>query len=89
MNLDELDALLYTLDDLLVQATTERSHYYVASRCRLSITAIRELLADNERLRKALQSIADNGCCDRCQEAALVARAALAQKIDSTTGERR
>lgn len=31
-----------------------------------------------DRLRTALDSIAANTCCDRCQEAALVARAALA-----------
>lgn len=30
-----------------------------------------------ERLREALRSIASNTCCDGCQEAALVARAAL------------
>ena len=30
-------------------------------------------------LREALRSIAANTCCERCQEAALVARAALAQ----------
>ena len=28
-------------------------------------------------LRKALESIAANTCCDKCQEAALVAKAAL------------
>ena len=33
--------------------------------------------AENERLREALESIAANACCDRCQEAALVAKAAL------------
>ena len=33
--------------------------------------------AENERLREALKSIAANACCDRCQEAALVAKAAL------------
>jgi formylmethanofuran dehydrogenase subunit E len=33
-----------------------------------------------ERLRKALQSISNNTCCDNCQEAALVARAALKEK---------
>lgn len=33
-----------------------------------------------ELLRKALQSIANNTCCDNCQEAALVARAALKEK---------
>lgn len=30
------------------------------------------------KAQKALQSIADNTCCEGCQEAALVARAALA-----------
>lgn len=33
--------------------------------------------AHAERLASALQSIARNGCCDGCQEAALVARQAL------------
>jgi hypothetical protein len=31
-----------------------------------------------QQLREALESIAKNTCCDRCQEAALVARKALA-----------
>lgn len=31
-------------------------------------------------LEAALSSIARNTCCDRCQEAALVARAALGEK---------
>ena len=35
-------------------------------------------LHEIERLREALQSIAANTCCDKCQEAALVAKAALA-----------
>ena len=38
---------------------------------------IAELEAENQRLRDALRSIAANTCCDRCQEAALVAKAAL------------
>ena len=38
---------------------------------------ITRLQAENERLREALQSIAKNTCCDRCQEAALVAKEAL------------
>ncbi len=38
---------------------------------------IEALTAENERLRAALGSIARNSCCDNCQEAALVARAAL------------
>lgn len=43
------------------------------------------LLADAKaeiaQLRAALTSIAKNTCCDRCQEAALVARAALENKL--------
>ena len=38
--------------------------------------AVREI----ERLRKALTSIAQNTCCDGCQEAARVAREALEAK---------
>lgn len=37
-----------------------------------------EDVARIEQLEAALQSIAANTCCDKCQEAALVARAALA-----------
>jgi hypothetical protein len=33
-----------------------------------------------KQLREALQSISNNTCCDNCQEAALVARAALKEK---------
>lgn len=36
-----------------------------------------DALEENERLREALQSISNNTCCGACQEAALVARAAL------------
>jgi len=36
-----------------------------------------ELEAEVERLRAALQSIANNTCCDGCQEAARVAAKAL------------
>lgn len=34
-------------------------------------------IEDNARLRAALESIANNTCCDGCQEAAKVARSAL------------
>ena len=40
-------------------------------------STLRRQHAENERLREALESIAANACCDRCQEAALVAKAAL------------
>jgi hypothetical protein len=39
-----------------------------------------KLKTENERLRHVLQSISNNTCCDNCQEAALVARAALKEK---------
>ena len=41
-----------------------------------------ERRAENARLREALNSIASNKCCDKCQEAALVARAALREGGD-------
>jgi hypothetical protein len=39
-----------------------------------------KLKTENERLRHVLQSIYNNTCCDNCQEAALVALAALKEK---------
>ena len=55
----------------------------------LARVARRAAEADNKRLRgeklqliATLQSIASNTCCDKCQEAALVARAALAGATD-------
>ena len=39
-----------------------------------------EAAQEIEKLRAALRSIAANTCCDRCQEAALVARSALGEK---------
>ena len=41
------------------------------------------LTAENEMFREALESIAKNTCCDRCQEAALVARSALNKTVSS------
>lgn len=41
--------------------------------------AISELTVQVGRLREALTSIARNTCCEKCQEAALVARAALGE----------
>ena len=38
-----------------------------------------------EELEAALRSIAANTCCDKCQEAALVAREALAKLEDGAT----
>lgn len=38
---------------------------------------VAELEAENKRLRAGLRSIAGNGCCDTCQEAAQVARDTL------------
>ena len=38
---------------------------------------VERLRAERDALKAALQSIANNTCCDQCQEAALVAKAAL------------
>jgi hypothetical protein len=43
--------LLEKIDDLIVQATTERSHYYTASVLREAASTIRALVAELERLR--------------------------------------
>jgi len=45
-----------------------------------SVNAAAGLKGRAEKAEAALESIAANTCCDRCQEAALVARAALAHK---------
>ena len=47
---------------------------------------ITALKARVERLRDALASIGANTCCEKCQEAALVARAALAADLDAANG---
>ena len=40
---------------------------------------LHDMADEIERLRAALESIANNTCCDPCQEAKLVAKAALEQ----------
>ena len=40
--------IIEKLEDLLVQATKERSHYYVASVCREAIAEIKRLQATND-----------------------------------------
>lgn len=39
-----------------------------------------EMKVKADRYEKVLKSIAANGCCDKCQEAALWAKSALAEK---------
>ena len=47
----------------------------------LTFLLLKEKNADEiDQLRGVLQSISNNTCCDNCQEAALVARAALKEK---------
>jgi hypothetical protein len=41
----DLDTLIAQLQDLLKQATTERSHYYVASCCNDAIAALEQMRA--------------------------------------------
>lgn len=50
-----------------------------AAELRRQFEEIKRLHALNQELLEALTSIAKNSCCDRCQEAALVAKAALAK----------
>lgn len=49
--------------------------YHAANERQARMIAVLETA--NERLRSALKRIAQNTCCNRCQEAALVARASL------------
>ena len=42
--------------------------------------------SDNKRLREALESISKNSCCGQCQEAKLVALAALGRPDETTNG---
>ena len=48
-----------------------------------ALREIERLRAERDALKAALQSIANNTCCDRCNEAAIVAKAA----IDAARGE--
>jgi CHASE3 domain sensor protein len=48
----DVAGLVEKIDDLIVQATTERSHYYTASVLREAASTIRALVAENERLRE-------------------------------------
>ena len=57
------------LDDFAGRAMPEWIEQFFSERDRLR--------ASNAGLLEALQSIAANTCCDKCQEAALVARAAI------------
>lgn len=41
---------------------------------------IQALESRNAKLMEALESIANNTCCDKCQEAALVAKEALCEE---------
>jgi hypothetical protein len=83
-----LRALAAERDDLakrLKDAERERNHQHGradrnAAQYAAEQAKREQLQAENKKLRTALRSIAANTCCDRCQEAALVARAALGEK---------
>lgn len=55
-----MEDILDILEDLYTQATCERSHFYVGKTCKLTITEIRNLRAENNRLinemKKALKA---------------------------------
>jgi predicted nuclease with TOPRIM domain len=82
------EALPYDWDQLEACRGSLREHMAEIKRLtadneRLTATAFQaqnaatDLAYRYQRLREALESIAANACCDRCQEAALVAKAAL------------
>lgn len=62
----EFDRTALTIE---VRNATMPGHYMVEK--------IFKLEQERNRLRDALKSIAANSCCDKCQEAALVARKVL------------
>ena len=71
-----------TIDDLIFELEKQiknTSHAFSDAR---AMMAMHDHLYKTEiaQLREALQSISNNTCCDNCQEAALVARAALKEK---------
>ena len=84
----ERDALRAERDDLakrLKDAERERNHQHGradrnAAQYAAEQAKREQLQAENKKLRTALRSIAANTCCDLCQEAALIARAALGKK---------
>jgi hypothetical protein len=58
------------LEDLIVQATKERSHYYVRSVCVDANNHITQLETENKRLREALHPVSECFNCGGCRAAA-------------------
>lgn len=50
-------SLVEKLKDLIIQATHERSHYYVRSVCVESINEIERLQKDNEQMKEVLTEL--------------------------------
>jgi hypothetical protein len=74
----EADAKAYHADDLVKRLRDYAEQWKVST-----FPNIADEAADRiEALEAALRSIAANTCCGKCQEAALVARAALGEKED-------
>ena len=67
-------------------ANSERERKLLRAELSVTEDACAMLEADVERLRAALESIADNTCCGTCQEAALVARTALSPRTVQADG---
>ena len=67
--------------DLIERLVSLRASLFNAGKItREERQSINDAMDEIEGLRAALESIAKNTCCDRCQEAALVAQAALAAR---------
>lgn len=68
------------IETLLYEACHDREVWHTAFK--ESEARRREVERERTALRAALQSIADSSCCTGCQEAALVAKAALKESHD-------
>lgn len=64
--------------------TFERVGTNLQQQISAAVSTIQRLMAERDALQAALQSIANNSCCLGCQEAARVAKAALAAPKETT-----
>ena len=71
------DLTSYTRTVLYDAAIAERDALAEALQGAILPKDFADIVAERDALRAALESIAANTCCDRCQEAALVASQAL------------
>jgi uncharacterized coiled-coil DUF342 family protein len=78
--MDDQQRLIDALEADLRKASRQRDYYHDA--WKEAQQEIEWKTAEIDYLRVAMKSIADNTCCDSCQEAALVATEALKGEDD-------